>query len=225
MSTPKPSNNTADRRNALILKAQELFARKGIDAVSLNEINKAAGQKNTSAMHYHFGSKQGLLDAVIYEHYGPIDNDINSRLDQFDALPVEQQTARLITEAVLLPFVEQLETPQGVDYLVIVGQVFLKSSDMILKGHPDAIDKARQRAFERMNRFTGELPEQVLEARQVMYGNLMMQSLAIYARAVLDGNEHPFGGKDLFISNLTDTLVAALTAPLSEETKSKSLTP
>jgi len=122
--TKTDSANSISRREALILKAQELFAQKGIDAVSLNEINKAAGQKNTSAMHYHFGNKQGLIDAIIYEHYASIDEDINQRLDHFDALPAEQQTARALTEANLLPFAKQLDSPRGVNYLMLVSQVF-----------------------------------------------------------------------------------------------------
>lgn len=218
MTPPKADNAATSRRDALILKAQELFAQKGIDSVSLNEINKAAGQKNTSAMHYHFGSKQRLIDAIIYEHYASIDEDINRRLDDFDALPAEQQTVRALTEATLLPFAKQLDSPRGVNYLILVSQVFLKSSDMVLKGHPDGVDKARLRAFARMNQFMGGLQEDVKTARQVMYANLMFHSLAHYAQTVIEGEEHPFGSRAVFVSNLADTLVAVMTAPMSQET-------
>ena len=44
-------------REELILAAERLFSEFGIDAVSLRQINAAAGQRNSSAAHYQFGSK------------------------------------------------------------------------------------------------------------------------------------------------------------------------
>ena len=52
------STNTSiqgDTRDQIIRAAEELFAARGIDSVSLREINRAAGQSNTGAVQYHFG--------------------------------------------------------------------------------------------------------------------------------------------------------------------------
>jgi hypothetical protein len=46
----------ADTKQNLILSALGLFAEQGIDAVSMRTINNAAGTKNASAVHYHFGN-------------------------------------------------------------------------------------------------------------------------------------------------------------------------
>ncbi|MEM1111573.1 MAG: TetR family transcriptional regulator [Pseudomonadota bacterium] len=62
-------------RQKLILAAIELFAEHGVDSVSLRTINRQAGQKNNSALHYHFGSKIGLIKAVdefIQRHFDEI---------------------------------------------------------------------------------------------------------------------------------------------------------
>ena len=58
--------NSASERTLLkiILAAERLFGDKGIDAVSLRQINIAAGQKNSSATHYHFGNKETLINAI-----------------------------------------------------------------------------------------------------------------------------------------------------------------
>ena len=45
--------------------AERLFARRGIDAVSLREIVRESGQNNLSAAHYHFGSRQALMGALL----------------------------------------------------------------------------------------------------------------------------------------------------------------
>jgi AcrR family transcriptional regulator len=53
-----------DARERLILAAERLVAERGVD-VSLRDVALAAGQRNNSAVHYHFGTRDGLLRAVI----------------------------------------------------------------------------------------------------------------------------------------------------------------
>lgn len=55
-------------RLALLDAAEELVARRGIHGVSAREVVTAAGQRNNSAIAYHFGSWHGLLDAVWSRH-------------------------------------------------------------------------------------------------------------------------------------------------------------
>lgn len=55
-------NNT---KRKLVLAALNLFAKEGINAVSMRTINTEAGAKNASAVHYHFGNKVGIISAVI----------------------------------------------------------------------------------------------------------------------------------------------------------------
>jgi len=55
-------------RLALLDAAEKLVALKGIHGTSARELTKAAGQRNNSAITYHFGSWHGLLDAVWTRH-------------------------------------------------------------------------------------------------------------------------------------------------------------
>ena len=57
-------------RAALIEAAEELFAERGIENVSLRQIGEAIGSDNNAAVSYYFGSKVGLLQA-IYEYRIP----------------------------------------------------------------------------------------------------------------------------------------------------------
>jgi AcrR family transcriptional regulator len=54
-------------RVRLIETAEELFAERGLEGVSLRDVCAAAGQRNHSAAQYHFGSRAGLILAV-FEH-------------------------------------------------------------------------------------------------------------------------------------------------------------
>ena len=58
------SENT---RTQILKAALELFAARGFDGVGVQEIVDAAGVTKPSLYHY-FGSKRGLLDAVIAAH-------------------------------------------------------------------------------------------------------------------------------------------------------------
>lgn len=60
MATYRVSEET---KNGLIEAAGELFAEHGKDAVSIREITEKAGVK-INAVNYHFGSKDGLIEAV-----------------------------------------------------------------------------------------------------------------------------------------------------------------
>jgi TetR/AcrR family transcriptional regulator len=56
-----------DTRGIILEKALELFARKGYEPVGIQEIvDRAAITKPT--LYYYFGSKQGLLEAIVREY-------------------------------------------------------------------------------------------------------------------------------------------------------------
>jgi len=54
----------AETRARLLAAAAELFAEQGIDAVSVDAVAEAAG-RTSGAVYAHFGSKQGLLLALL----------------------------------------------------------------------------------------------------------------------------------------------------------------
>jgi AcrR family transcriptional regulator len=61
-------------RVALVETAERLFAERGIEAVSLRDVSKDAGQRNHNAAQYHFGDRAGLV-AAVYEHRMRIVNE------------------------------------------------------------------------------------------------------------------------------------------------------
>ena len=60
--TPDETVSTADK---ILDAAAKLFAERGIENVSVAEIVRAAGQRNASAVNYHFGNRNDLLHAVL----------------------------------------------------------------------------------------------------------------------------------------------------------------
>src|ERR1700761_7204515 len=91
-------------RRQLLDAALRLFATQGIAAVSLREIRLAAKQRNAGALHYHFGSKEGLLKAVLERELPPL----VARRRELLALAEAAPTADLHAAAAVfvLPFAE-----------------------------------------------------------------------------------------------------------------------
>lgn len=211
------TQDTISNREQIMQAAELLFAEKGIDSVSLNEINKAAGQKNTSALHYHFGNKQGLVQAIVYRHYETIETRLQAALDELAERP--DFSLRDLVICTITPFVEQLDSRQGINYLLIVAQLLNKSTDLLLVGHPDQIDKARTRAFRFFEVINKDLPGKIAVSRLVLFSSLLFHSLASYAQFARGEERNPLGSKPLFVANLVDSLVALVEAPVSKSTR------
>jgi len=70
-------------KDKILDAAERLFADQGFDATSLRQIIAAAGV-NLAAVHYHFHSKEALLDAVILRKLAAVNRERMALLDRFE---------------------------------------------------------------------------------------------------------------------------------------------
>jgi AcrR family transcriptional regulator len=70
-----------DTKEKLMDTAERLIAEQGYAATSLRQIIAEAGV-NLASVHYHFGSKEELLDALVLRKAGPINEDRLARLER-----------------------------------------------------------------------------------------------------------------------------------------------
>jgi AcrR family transcriptional regulator len=102
---------TGDATRKRILKAAEqLFAKSGIDAVSIRDITDAAGV-NTAAVHYHFGSKSGLVEALLARWAGELVERRGRMLDRIEAKP--KVGLRDVVEVLVWPMIELGKARRG----------------------------------------------------------------------------------------------------------------
>lgn len=110
-STPRQTAGHAeaplsDTPAKLVHAALSLFAKHGIEAVSLRQITLAAGQSNESAVHYHFKNKAGLVAAVldfVNAQLAPMQAQV---LEQLKTIATERPpTVREIVSGGMMPFV------------------------------------------------------------------------------------------------------------------------
>lgn len=98
--------------------AEQLFARNGVDQVTLRQIARAAGQSNVSAVQYHFGTKEKLVDEILGAHLDSIDRRRREMLDDQEQRD-DSHNLVLLLRTLIDPLTEKLDDPSGRAYLQI----------------------------------------------------------------------------------------------------------
>jgi AcrR family transcriptional regulator len=98
--------------------------------VSLNEITVAAGQKNRNALQYHFGSREGLLQAIVDMHATRV---FELRQPYLEAHQEDGGNfARSAARALICPLVDYVgENPAAIDYIKILSQLAALNSPLL----------------------------------------------------------------------------------------------
>lgn len=120
----------SESRELLLRTAERLFAEHGIAAVSLRQINREAGQRNHSAVHYHFGDKMGLLQALCDERAPTLGQLRHDHLDPVLSGDDEVSTEQVLLH-LLLPLVDVLALQGGGNYLGLRHQMLLCSDPAV----------------------------------------------------------------------------------------------
>jgi AcrR family transcriptional regulator len=121
-SRNKHATRSARTRDRFIEVAQQLFAERSIDSVSLNEITVAAQQKNRNALQYHFGNRDGLLQAIIDRHATRV-HELRAAWLRSSAAQ-SAKPSRRAARGLVYPLAQYIEeNPTAVHYIKILSQL------------------------------------------------------------------------------------------------------
>jgi AcrR family transcriptional regulator len=198
--------DATDTRARLLGEAERLFAERGIHGATTREITAAAGQRNASALTYHFGSRQQVLLEILRTHGDPLDDQRGELVTE----PVAGQTTRDLVAALLVPYASCLGSSSGRAYLRIVAQ--LADTFPVWRSAAGLRSVHMVRILEALEaRVPGD--EQQARERVVAMILLMTAAMAERARRVEAGG--PAGlSHDSFVAMLADLIVAGLEAPV-----------
>lgn len=201
----RTANETRDK---LIASGQRLFAEQGAFRAPLRLVVDQAGQKIASALHYHFGGREGLLQAIIEHHNESIETE---RAEMLAALRNDEQTTDIpaLVRSVILPFARKLDTADGREFLRIIAQLSDLFDAWQLES-PQTPAQA-QAAFIMLAAALDELPAEVRHERVTMFLMLVSNALALRARQIELGRTLHVSA-EAFIANLIDMSVGALQA-------------
>ena len=202
--------STEETRLALIRAAEVLFAARGVQQVSLGEITQAAGQKNRSAVQYHFGDKRVLIEALLERHSTPIQAGWLALFPAMEAAGSPSLTA--LVQLLVHSLVAKLDDPDnGPEYIAVCAQLVSSPSyplmEMRASWAPGAVKLGAL-----MMAVTKDVPTAIRVRRMQRVAGVLYQSIADYSRV---------GGvsRKLFVADLIDSLVGLIAAPISETTR------
>ena len=215
----RASNGTApDAAGALIAAAEQLFADRGIDGVSLREINREARQRNTTSLQYHFGDRQGLLRAIMEKHGREVNARRNALLDQYEANGVDD--IRALASAFVLPLVAKLHDHEGGRYYLRIAAELVNRAG---RAEVDAVSilqdptgRDPHDSITRWSQLVGPLLSPIVVGPQLhrRYAAMRFAHIELGRRAT----ERPHQTERLFTSHLVDLVTSVLVTPVSDET-------
>jgi AcrR family transcriptional regulator len=158
------SQTTKDK---IIEIAERLFGEQGYEATSLRHVIFEAGV-NLAAVHYHFGSKEELLDAVVLRGAVPLNGERLALLDKYEreAAPAPV-TVENILRAILVPTFRTAE--RSPEFVKLMGRLYGEGlmPAMVAKHFHLMVDRfmgAMQRALPDLS------PEELFWRVQFMFG-------------------------------------------------------
>ena len=215
-------------KQKLILTAERLFAEHGIKATSMRSISAAAGQKNNSALQYHFGGKDQLLWAIVGLRQEPINRDRELRFADAERNGRGRDLHTLLT-IMIDPFMRYIAAnPEARHYLGFISHYYLYTGldnvmwaevpssavlleisrrirDLMLGGGPDGRDPP-------------PLPPAIVEQRFTAYPFQIIGGALAFQQSLPEDDPDRVERWSRFSANLIDMICGSLSRPPSELT-------
>jgi AcrR family transcriptional regulator len=203
-------------RAALLDTTELLWGARGVRAVSLREIRLAAGAKNSAAIQFHFGDREGLIDALIARHMPRLE-EIQQRIYDEMVADGRQEDERSLVEVLVRPSGEYIARgPSERAWVKIISDLVsepdLEVRDLVQVA-PQPAMKATRTIFEKL---TATMRPAVANARLVVLAQGTVHVCADRARLVDDAPKtSTYVGSETFIEVLVDMMHGGLFAPAS----------
>lgn len=203
-----------DTKTRLLDAAETLFAERGIAETSLRDITTHA-EANLAAVNYHFGGKDGLLEALFARRLGPVNAE---RLALLDALEAAAGGAPLEIEQILYanlapPFrrIDELGD-SGQAFMRVVARINADPSSSIHQTFLRHFDEIRRRFLAALERALPELSSTEVE-RRFHFGIAAMMHTFCWGKHVECLCTHPAEPSERVLSSLIEYAAGGLRAP------------
>lgn len=197
-------------RAKLLAAGERHFAVHGIHGAQMRDIVRDAGQANDSAVHYHFGSRVGLLTAICQRHIDEMDPERERLL----AAQPHDADLEIAVRDLVHPTAAQLSSKSGRYFLRITAQLSGHAGVRAGSTPPDVVSRPLRAQLAQVHRLCADFLSDELAGERVavLIGAV---TAALAERAVAIDEDADFAlDEQTFVANLEAMLVAALRAPV-----------
>lgn len=204
-----------DTKEKILAAAEDLFARRGFTATSVRRLT-AEADVNLAALHYHFGSKDGLIEALFERRLRPLNQERLGLLDRLEAqhgeeaLPLEQ-----LVEAFLGPPLRLSSDPGGELFMRLLGRAFSEPDEHVTDILLAQFARVASRFKAAFRRSLPHLPEEEVYWRMHFMVGAMAHTMAHASRitGLLSDTPCPPEDPESLLGRLVPFLVAGLRSP------------
>lgn len=197
-------------RARLLDAAEQLIAGSGLDAVSLRQIGREAGQRNTGAVRYHFGDLDSVVAALVARHRPEVDSARAALLDQLEL--TASPGLRAFSAALVQPLGSKLEDESGRCFLALASQ-------LLDRPHEDGIALLTAGEGNTLLRWRDAVEPYLPEGALALHARFNAIQFAHTEMARRARRRPTPSGRLLAISRVTDIVASILSTPLTEETR------
>jgi AcrR family transcriptional regulator len=150
-----------DTKERILDAAERLFAAHGFAGTSLRAVTKEAGV-NLAAVHYHFGTKEDLLRAVLSRIVIPVNRERLKMLEQVEAAAgSDPPSLEGILEAFIAPDLRLIRDlgERGVIITRFLGRSYTEPAEMVQALSREHYEELGQRFMEAFARALPEVPQ------------------------------------------------------------------
>lgn len=202
MAQASPSSTTAER----------LFGDHGMDGVSLRAIMTQA-DANPAAVHYHFGSKEALVEAIVLRRMG---TETAVRAALLDAAGPEPSIEAVVTALVRSMADLVASGPSGRSYVRFLARLFADRSSSLVESVLRHFRADMTRLASAIAEALPDVPPHVVAVRSSIAFDVVLQELARWDEVV-----QPWVARrapvslEQFVRHLTAFVAAGLAAPVA----------
>lgn len=210
-TSPAPSR--ADRKAAILLAAEKLFAQQGYHAVSLRQI-AAEADVPLALVGYYYGAKHELFHA-IFEHWAPTIGERLSLLRD-ELLKSEHPSLQPIVRAFVEPVLAIRASAEGEFYALLVGRELAYAADQADQVLRDFFDPLAHAFIDALHAARPQVPRaQTAWAYQFALGALLHHISDRRVQRLSHGVNTPNdqAAASLLVTFITAGLEAALQSP------------
>ena len=210
--------STNDTKDRIISAAEQLFAERGFAGTSLRGVTSEAGV-NLAAVHYHFGTKEALLQAVFDRRIGPVNQQRLERLDALEAgAGVDGPELEGIIEAFLAPVMalkRDLEG-EGMVWSRFIGRVYSEPLEIVETMIRDHFDEVGRRFVAALSVALPGLSEEEIGERLLFSIGALSHTLIDFHQIITPSDGTVRAGAPT-LQHLVTFLSAAFRAPSAQQ--------
>src|SRR6187551_2345708 len=211
---------SADTKTRILDAGERLFVEHGFEATSLRSLTTAAGV-NLAAVHYHFGSKEELFQAVLTRRLDPMNQE---RIDLLERVEREAggrpSSVEKILFAMLIPALRLARDEErgGKNFLRVLGRAYADPAPFIRQFLSEQYAEMIARFKAAFARALPNMPRKELSWRLHFIMGALSYTLAgtDALKLIAELNPNETTNDELLLRRLGPFLLAGLTAPLPD---------